>query len=52
MRRSYIGVGAGEAEFLLDILDDVVLEVVVARHVDHDRPAGLWGSRRGMRDAY
>jgi hypothetical protein len=31
--------------------DDVILEIVVAGHVNHDRPAGLWGGRRGMRDA-
>jgi hypothetical protein len=45
-----VGVGTGETQFLLDVLDDVILEVVVSRHVNHDRPAG--GDRRGMRDIH
>src|SRR5262249_39213442 len=37
------------AEFVLEVLDDVLLEIVVARHVDHHGPLGSVGLVGGCR---
>ena len=42
-----VGRGAECRKLQLEVLDDVGLEVVVARHVDHHGPLGLCGRRGG-----